>query len=99
MILQAIYVSINQGKLKFIHNINHTIIAILKSHPHIHAHLETSICKKKKINIANTHTSPFNIATSDKSNQVCNLNRYNKNIEITKSIISTISCNSFNIIV
>ena len=98
IILHTIYVSISHGKLKLTQSINPIIIAILKSPHHIHAHFDIIICKKKNIKIANTQTTQFSIAISDRSIQVWTLNKYSKKIDIDINIISTISCNSFSII-
>jgi len=43
IILHVKYVSIIQGKAKLVQSTNQIIRAILKSHPHIHAHHDTTI--------------------------------------------------------
>jgi len=45
-------VSIIPGKLRVVQRRSQTKIAILKSPHHIHFPQETTICKKKKLNIA-----------------------------------------------
>jgi hypothetical protein len=75
IILHTKYVIISHGKLRLIQSISHIIIAILKSHHHIHDHPEINICKKKNVNIANTHVIQSKIAISDKLTHVNILNK------------------------
>ena len=99
IILHTKYVIISQGKLRLIQSKSHIIIAILKSHHHIQAHPETNICKKKKVNIANTHVIQSNIAISDKFIHVITLNKYIIKIAVESNKTSCKLLNSFNIIV
>ena len=68
-------------------------MAILKSQPHIHAHFETSICKKKNIKIIRDAINQSNIAILVKSIQKYNL--YQIKLNIIHTIIKT-SQTSFN---
>jgi len=71
-------------------------IAILRSHPHIHAHFDTSICKKKNKKIQSTPMIPFTMAIWESSMSKVYLSISNHPIATARSIISYISLSSLS---